>query len=187
MIGIDTNVLVRLVAVDDKRQNEAARATVLRAPRTGVVSAVLAREGQMVASGQPLLSILPAGAVLRAQLLVPSRAIGFVAPDSRVVLRYQAFPYQKFGQHYGRVVEISRSALTPAEVSALVGQQVEEPLYRIEVALDSQHVMAYGKAEPVRPGMAVDADILLERRRLIEWVFEPLYGIGRRWEGASHG
>jgi membrane fusion protein len=168
-------------------QNEMARAVVLRAPRDGVVSAVLFKEGQMVSIGQPLLSLLPTGATLQAQLLVPSRAIGFIAPGNRVVLRYQAFPYQKFGQQYGHVDDISRSALAPSEVAALVGEQAKEPLYRVQVALDSQHVMAYGKAEPVKPGMAVEADILMERRRLIEWVFEPLYGIGRRLGGQAHG
>jgi membrane fusion protein len=171
-------------------QNEMQRAVVLRAPRDGVMSAVLMKEGQMVAAGQPLLSELPAGSTLQAQLLVPSRAIGFIVPGSRVVLRYQAFPYQKFGQQYGRVTDISRSALSPAEVSALIGQAVQqpEPLYRVQVALDSQQVMAYGKAEPVKPGMALDADILMERRRLIEWVFEPLYGLAHRLVGgASHG
>lgn len=166
-------------------QNEMQRAVVLRAPRDGVVSAVLMKEGQVVAAGQSLLSELPAGSTLQAQLLVPSRAIGFIAPGSRVVLRYQAFPYQKFGQQYGKVTDISRSALSPAEVAAVIGQAVQqsEPLYRVQVALDSQQVMAYGKAEPVKPGMALDADILMERRRLIEWVFEPLYGLGHRLLG----
>lgn len=171
-------------------QNEMQRAVVLRAPRDGLVSAVLLKEGQMVAAGQSLLSELPAGSTLEAQLLVPSRAIGFIAPGSRVVLRYQAFPYQKFGQHYGRVADISRSALSPSEVAAVVGQSVQqsEPLYRVQVALDSQQVMAYGKAEPVKPGMALDADVLMERRSLIEWVFEPLYGLGHRLlGGAEHG
>lgn len=171
-------------------QNEMQRAVVLRAPRDGVVSAVLLKEGQMVSAGQSLLSELPSGSVLQAQLLVPSRAIGFIEPGSRVVLRYQAFPYQKFGQHYGRVADISRSALSPAEVAAVVGQSVQqtEPLYRVQVALDSQQVMAYGKAEPVKPGMALDADILMERRSLIEWVFEPLYGLGHRLlGGGAHG
>jgi membrane fusion protein len=32
--------------------------------------------------------------------------------------------------------------------------------------------------------MAVDADILLDRRRLIEWVLEPLYGASRILRGA---
>jgi membrane fusion protein len=171
-------------------QNEMQRAVVLRAPRDGVVSTVLLKEGQMVGAGQPLLSILPAGSVLQAQLLVPSRAIGFIEPGSRVVLRYQAFPYQKFGQQYGEVTEISRSALSPPDVAALMGQQSQQPqpLYRIRVKLDSQHVLVYGKPESVKPGMALEADILMERRRLIEWVFEPLYGMAHHLAGeAAHG
>jgi membrane fusion protein len=168
-------------------QNEMQRAVVLRAPRDGVVSALLLKEGQMVASGQSTLSLLPAGSVLQAQLLVPSRAVGFIEPGSRVVLRYQAFPYQKFGQQYGKVADVSRNALTPSEVQALVGQQTQEPLYRVQVTLDSQQVMAYGKPEAVKPGMAVDADILMEKRSLLEWVFEPLYGMAHHLMGASHG
>jgi membrane fusion protein len=171
-------------------QNEMQRAVVLRAPQDGVVSAVLLKEGQMVGTGQPLLSILPAGSMLQAQLLVPSRAIGFIEPGSRVVLRYQAFPYQKFGQQYGEVADISRSALSPPDVAALMGQQAQqqEPLYRIQVKLDSQQVSVYGKPESVKPGMALEADILMERRRLIEWVFEPLYGMARHLAGdATHG
>jgi membrane fusion protein len=169
-------------------QNEVQRTVVLRAPRDGVVSAVLFKPGQMVSASQPLLSILPRGSQLQAQLLVPSRAIGFIEPGSRVVLRYQAFPYQKFGQQYGRVADISRSALSPADVGALVGEQAREPLYRVQITLDRQTVPAYGKAELLKPGMALEADILMERRRLIEWAFEPLYGIGHRLSGeARHG
>lgn len=171
-------------------QNEMQRAVVLRAPRDGVVSAVLLKEGQMMSAGQPLLSILPSGSVLQAQLLVPSRAIGFIEPGSRVVLRYQAFPYQKFGQQYGEVTDISRSALSPPDIAALMGQQAQqqEPLYRIQVKLDRQQVLAYGRQEPIKPGMALEADILMERRRLIEWVFEPLYGMVHHLAGdTAHG
>jgi len=171
-------------------QNEMQRAVVLRAPCDGVVSSLLLKPGQMVTAGQSLLSLLPSGSTLQAQLLVPSRAVGFIEPGSRVVLRYQAFPYQKFGQHFGHVVEISRSSLTSAEVTALTGgspQQNQEPLYRVQVELDSQTVQAYGKPESLRPGMALDADVLMERRRLIEWVFEPLYGLGHHLSGDVHG
>ncbi|WP_236585472.1 HlyD family efflux transporter periplasmic adaptor subunit [Dyella sp. EPa41] len=169
-------------------QNEAERAVVLRAPQDGVISTMLPKEGQMVASGQPLVSILPSGSKLQAQLFVPSRAIGFIEPGNRVVLRYQAYPFQKFGQQYGTVGNVSRSALSPSEAGGLIGQQVNEPVYRIQVLLDQQHVQAYGKPEPIKPGMVLEADILMERRRLIEWVFEPLYGIGHRLlEGNAHG
>jgi membrane fusion protein len=169
-------------------QNELQRATVLRAPCNGIVSTVLPKPGQMVSAGQSLLSILPAGSTLQAQLLVPSRAIGFIDPGSRVVLRYEAFPYQKFGQQYGRVTDVSRSALTTSEVAALVGQQSQHSLYRVQVRLDKQFVLAYGHDEPVKPGMALQADILMDRRTLLEWVFEPLYGMGRHlMGGTAHG
>ena len=52
------------------------------------------------------------------------------------------------------------------------------------VALDMQAVTAYGNEEPLKPGMLLDADILGEKRRLIEWVFEPLYSLkGRVGDG----
>lgn len=168
-------------------QSEMERAVVLRAPSDGIVSTILLKPGQMASAGQSLAAILPAGVVLQAQLLVPSRAVGFIEPGNRVVLRYQAYPYQKFGQHFGHVIDVSRSALSPSEVSAITGQQAKEPLYRVMVGLDSQQIMAYGKPEAVKPGMVLDADILMERRTLLEWVFEPLYGLGHHLlGGAAH-
>jgi membrane fusion protein len=53
-------------------------------------------------------------------------------------------------------------------------------LYRITVALDQQSVQAYGQPQALSPGMAVDADVLLDRRRLIEWLFEPVLGLAGR-------
>ena len=170
-------------------QSEAAGGIVLRAPRAGVISTLLVKAGQNVASGQPLLSILPHGSELEAQLLVPSNAIGFVHEGTPVVLRYQAYPYQKFGQQYGQVVQVSRSALSPAEVATLLGRNISMPLYRVLVSLDRQTISAYGKAEALKPGMALNADLLLDRRSLWQWVFEPLYGLRQQLaaHGAQHG
>lgn len=168
-------------------QNSAQGGTLLRAPRAGIVSTLLVKPGQNVASGQPVLSILPAGSKLEAQLLVPSSAIGFISPGNRVVLRYQAFPYQKFGQQYGNVVQVSRSALSPAETTTLLGQNVATPLYRVLVKLDHQSIGAYGKAEALKPGMALDADILLDHRSLWQWVFEPLYGLREQLAANASG
>lgn len=89
-----------------------------------------------------------------------------------MILRYPAFPYQKFGQKRGRVLEISRSGTAASELTNRLGRTISEPLYRVLVALDQQSVTAYGKVESLRAGMMVDADILLDRRRL---VLEPLF------------
>ncbi len=52
-----------------------------------------------------------------------------------------------------------------------------EPFYRITVKLARQAITAYGKPEALKPGMLLEADVLGEKRRLIEWVFEPLYSL----------
>jgi membrane fusion protein len=158
---------------DETVQVEANGEMLLTAPVSGLVASRLVEVGQAVQTGQPILSLLPEGAALRAQLLVPSAAIGFVKPGDRVLLRYRAYPYQKFGSHEGRVIRVSRSAV-PTQSSQ---QQAAEPVYRVLVSLSSQSVLAYGAAEPLRPGMIVDADIMGERRRLYEWILEPLYSV----------
>lgn len=159
-------------------ETRARGALAVAAPVSGIVATRLAKPGQAVQAGQPLLSVLPGDGRLEAELLVPSRAIGFVAPGDTVLLRYQAYPYQKFGHQRGRVARISRSALGPGELGALIGSsQGGEPLYRVTVTLGRQAITAYGRQEALKPGMLVDADILGERRRLIEWIFEPLYSL----------
>lgn len=165
---------------------EAKRQFVITAPQDGVVTAIQAEAGSTISASVPMLSIVPKGAKLDAQLFGPSSAIGFVRPGQRVLLRYQAFPYQKFGQYEGTVASISRSAISPAELSqqlagltSLYGSNV--PLYRITVTLGSQTARAYGEAVPLQPGMQLEADILMERRRLVEWVLDPLFTLTGRW------
>jgi membrane fusion protein len=168
-----------IAALDTERvQQEANGQLLLKAPVAGLVANRMIEPGQAVQGGQALLSLLPQGSKLQAQLLVPSRAIGFIEPGDRVQLRYQAFPYQKFGHHVGRVLRISRSAIMPA------GKKDDaEPVYRVLVELSEQGILAYGKNEPLRPGMRLEADILGERRKLYEWVLEPLYSVKGKLDG----
>lgn len=162
-------------------RNAVNESTVLRASGAGVVSSVLIHPGEAVQPGQALATVMPQGAMLQAQLLVPSGAIGFVHRGTPVVLHYQAFPYQKFGAQQGKVEAVSRNALTSAEVSELLGQQAPpEALYRVKVRLGKQTIRVYGKPRSLLPGMSVDADLMLDRRRMIEWILEPLYGMARK-------
>ncbi|MBL8510433.1 MAG: HlyD family efflux transporter periplasmic adaptor subunit [Betaproteobacteria bacterium] len=163
-------------------ESEARRQTVVRAPQSGIVSAITAEPGQTVSSNQALASIVPLHAELEAELYAPTRSIGFIKTGTEVFLRYQAFPYQRFGQYRGIVKEISTSPLQPNDAPMLVArdQNTNEPLYRIRVKLDSQTVQAYGKPTPLRPGMQLEAGLALERQQLYEWVLEPLYSVTGR-------
>jgi membrane fusion protein len=98
-----------------------------------------------------------------------------------VRVRFAAYPFQKFGQYDGEVVEVSRVALAPAELPAQLALSAPaEALYRVTVRLASPAVMAYGTAQPLAAGMQLEADVMQDRRRLIEWVFEPLIALGRK-------
>lgn len=163
-------------------ESEAKRRLEITAPEAGIATAVAAEAGQMVDGSKPLVSIVPAGATLQAQLYAPSKAIGFIKPGDQVQLRYQAYPYQKFGQSQGTVAFVSKVALSGNELagmsnSAVTGVGGHEPLYRITVDLAAQTVLAYGQPQMLQAGMSLDADILQEQRRLYEWVLEPLYSL----------
>jgi membrane fusion protein len=96
-------------------------------------------------------------------------------------LRYQAFPYQKFGQYPGTVSLISRATLRPEEIELLnaggIDPRTSPSLYRITVSPDAPFITAYGRHEPLQAGMQVEAHILAETRPLYQWILEPVYGL----------
>lgn len=174
-------VEAQLAALQQERlERRSAHEAVVVAPQAGVVTMVLAAEGQAAAPGVPLLSLVPEDARLEVHLFAPSRSIGFVRDGQEVLLRFPAFPFQKFGSQKGRVAHVSRTALAPGELGFTPPDRSPEALFRLRVALASETVEAYGRPESLQPGMQVEADILLDRRRLIEWIFEPLFSLSGR-------
>ncbi|MCU0968990.1 MAG: HlyD family secretion protein [Rubrivivax sp.] len=156
----------------------AERRFVVRAPQAGTVTALLAEPGQSVSAASALAGLVPAGSALQAHLYAPSSAVGFLREGQEVRLRLEAFPYQKFGQIDGRVVQVSRTPLAAAELDALPlparPAEAGEPLFRITVALGDDRQL------PLVAGMRLQADVHLERRRLAEWMLAPLAGWAER-------
>jgi membrane fusion protein len=159
-------------------ENEAKRESYVLAPQDGMVTALQIDPGKQANPNQPLMSLIPVGTRLQADIYIPSRAVGFVRLDSLAQLQYQAFPYQKFGSYPGRVVKISRTAVAPQELPFPAPEG--DVYYVVTILLDLGHVLAYGKKEPLQAGMQVDADIWLDRRTLLEWILEPLYSVSGR-------
>lgn len=150
------------------------------APADGVVGAVAVVPGQSLNAGTSLLSIIPADARLQVKLYAPSRALGFIHTGSPVNIRFEAFPFQKFGMVVGR---ISRIADAPTPVNEFTSNttampkiiQNQEPLFAIAVELERDYLIAYGRREHLRAGMQLDGDVQLDRRKLYEWLLEPLF------------
>jgi membrane fusion protein len=164
----------------DLNENEAHRQQFIRAPQAGTVSGITAHLGALATNQQALASLSPHASPLVAELYAQSNAAGFIKPGMSVSLRYQAYPYQKFGQFRGVVQEVANTPLSPNELAipgAAAGLNSNTPIYLVRVKLSSQSIKAYGERMQLKAGMAVDASLLLDKRRLIEWVLEPLYSI----------
>ncbi|AVH17535.1 HlyD family efflux transporter periplasmic adaptor subunit [Enterobacter sp. SGAir0187] len=163
-------------------ENESRRGTILTAPADSIVGSVLVKKGQIVTSGQTIASLIPSDGNLQARVMISSRAIGFIKPGQKVVLRYDSFPYQKFGQQYGSVLEVSESALTPKDVASVTGDNLaQEQFYQVKIVLKKQSISAYGIEHRLPPGSAVNADFIVDKRHLYQWVLEPLYALGKRF------
>ncbi len=166
----------------DSIQNQANDTLFIKAQVDGVASVAHADVGQFVDSSQSLVSILPNDSHLIAVMYVPSRAIGFVKMDDEVLLRYVAYPYQKFGHAKGRIISVAKTAHAGQNLSTIgtvsaTEQIANEPMYVIKIHLDKQTITAYGKELPLAVGMTLEGDVMHETRKLYEWVLEPLYSI----------
>ena len=150
----------------------------LIAPISGVVTQISATVGQVVRPDMPILTIVPSAGVNEVLLLVPSRSIGFVRLGQRVSVRYQAYPYEHYGRHWGIVKEIAQAALPPQEVVQQI--RVDEPVYTVRVSLPSSYLEYQGKRLPLTTGMVVEADVELDRLKIYQWLLEPLYRLGAR-------
>lgn len=157
---------------------EAREQQLIVATSSGRVSGLTARQGQTVSPAQPVLSLVPGDSTYYVELLVPSRSIGFINTETDVRMRFDAFPHQKFGTVGGRVEHVARTVFVPGELVFPV--PITESAYLVTVSLERQYVDAYGKQQALQAGMTLSADILRDRRRLIEWVFDPLISTARR-------
>ena len=175
-----------------RAESEARRAIEVRAPERGVLTSIRAQAGQTVAAGASLLTLLPSEGRLQANLFVDSSAIGFIEPGATVMLRYAAFPFQRFGLHGGRVTEVTRAPLEsegnqPEAARNAAKNAGNGGVYRIIVRPDADSVAAYGEQRRLEAGMRVEADIALEKRPLYRWLLDPLYHVKRSVDLVTDG
>lgn len=158
---------------------ESRRSQFITAPVSGRVAALPVMPGQAIVAGSTIAVIVPEGSRIEAELLAPSRSIGFIKPGQEVKLILQAFPHQRFGTLAGTVRTVSSTVLAPNEV-VIQGLDIKEPVFRIRVALSRDAMQAYGESVALQPGMLVSAEVVFDRRTLVQWLFDPIYAVRGR-------
>lgn len=145
------------------------------APEEGVITAISINTGESIQSDTLAMVIIPKHAIWQVEVYATSSEVGFIRPSNPAKLRYEAYPYQRFGLYEGVVKHVSRAALRGSEIDSRLPPS--EYYYKVTIELNEQCIVAYGKCEPLQSGMGVIANIETERRNLIEWALDPLYTI----------
>ncbi|WP_166894685.1 HlyD family efflux transporter periplasmic adaptor subunit [Massilia sp. CCM 8734] len=169
-----------LAAIEQEAAEHEGRSTLrVTAPAAGAVTALGYDIGQSVQAGTVLATVLPMGSVLEAKLLVPSQAKSSVAVGQQVQMRIDAFPYQKYGLVAGTVKQVERNPINDGAQAPDTPNAADIPIYRATVAMSTNSMMMYGKRRPFEPGMTLEADIFHDRRKLIEWIVDPVVSAAR--------
>jgi membrane fusion protein len=92
-----------------------------------------------------------------------------------VRILYEAFPYQQFGTYRAHVTNVSQTIVTGNDASGPVS--LKEPAYRVTATLEDQKINAYGKQILLQADMLLRADIILEKRSLMNWFLDPLLSV----------
>lgn len=153
----------------------------LRAPGEGVVKDLATHTiGTVAAPGTILMTLVPQGERMIAEVWVGNQDVGFVRPGQDVKLKLAPYQFQKYGMIEGKVKQVSADA-TEAPSSntrsdALTGR--DRPMgplaFRALVELNSQRLAVDGETYPVVPGMQVAAEINLGTRTVMEFLLSPV-------------
>ena len=166
-----------------------ARAT-LKAPIAGTVQQLaVTTVGQVVSSGQSLMTVVPSDGPIEIEAMIQNQDIGFVEPGQEAVIKVEAFPFTRYGSIQGTVQRVSRDAVEERDAQAMAdpmtaarpggaqagaGQKGPSLVFPATVRLDRSTINVDGKTIPLSAGMSVTVEILTGQRRAIDYVLSPL-------------
>lgn len=147
----------------------------MRAPVDGVVLEVARKSrGSVVREGETLVSMVPLGGKIQAEVRLDASEISFVRTGADVRVKIDALPFQKFGMIEGKLVKLSADALEQPAPGAKEGQAFYTGIVefgRIAPALQAQDV-------DLKLGMTLTAEVMTQRRSVLSYVTYPLRQVG---------
>jgi hemolysin D len=139
--------------------------TTVAAPVSGIITTLGVRgSGEVLQPGQTIATIAPAGVHLVVEAQLANKDIAFIEKGLPAKLKFDAFPFQDYGVVEGTVTEVSPDA------------QVEKgsgSFYKVTIVPAKTEIVAKGRNVPLRPGLAVSAEIVTERKSILNLLLEP--------------
>jgi len=134
-------------------------------------------EGAVVQPGSVVLTLVPVGEKLFADVAIKNEDIGFIQVGQKAMVKLVAFPFQKYGLLTGKVVYVSADA---SESSAgtdrgNASSAANTATYKARVALNEQHLQSpAGQRLQAGAGMQVAVEIHQGRRTVLEYLLSPV-------------
>ncbi len=162
--NVEINNLKRnLIALNEKYVNiKKDEEFYIKSPINGTVSEITTYEGSPANPKNSLVKIVPDNSKFQAILYVPPSLIGLVKTGQKVLIKYNSFPYQRYGVYKGKISSISNT-LTTKEDKYSLREDVQQ-YYLAIVTLEYQKVFYKDKNFSLFDGMKINATVLLEER-----------------------
>lgn len=164
--------------------------TRLLAPIDGVVLQMgVTTIGQVVTTGQQLMTIAPVDGALQVEVFVSNLDIGFVHVGQRAEVKVDAFPFTRFGVAPATVSRIAADAIDEQEAKRRLANVAAAPqgtagstspgqqqsfVFPVTLTLDKRTIDVYGRPVALVPGMTVTAEIKTDQRRVIDYLLSPI-------------
>jgi HlyD family secretion protein len=159
----------------------------LRAPHAGIIKDLATHTlGTVVSQGTVLLTLVPHGEELQAEVMVKNLDVGFVRPGQAAKLKFVAYPFQKYGMLDGEVVRISADASETQngrnDETDADGKTSTRGAYRVRITLPVQRLVRDGATLALVSGMQITAEIRLGDRSVLEYLLAP---VQKAWHEAA--
>ncbi|MEK7439029.1 MAG: HlyD family type I secretion periplasmic adaptor subunit [Pseudomonadota bacterium] len=150
----------------------------LKAPQDGIVKDLATHTlGSVVAPGTVVMTLVPGGAGVLAEVWVSHLDAGMVEAGQLARLKFTAYAFQHYGMLDGRVRQISPDAGEPAEQKSAKNAGIQDQPasgFRALIELPEPFLQAQGKRHRLSPGMQVSAEIKLGTRTVMEYLLSPV-------------
>jgi hemolysin D len=199
LTGFVSDYMQKLADVEKEAEDLAQKVTqarsqldamTLASPIDGIVQAsALTTIGQVVASGQELMRIVPSASTIDIEAYLPNEDVGFVAVGQGATVKVAAFPFTQYGTISGKVARLGKDAVTAADAQRALSDPahaISSPstgstagatnnlVFPVTVRLDATALRVDGQEVPLTPGMGVTVEINTGSRRILEYLLSPL-------------
>ena len=163
---------------------------IISAPSDGRIESLSVTDGQMVKTDDSLAQLIPANADSYYLVLwAPNESVPYISVNDKINIRYEAYPYQKFGQFSGEIMSISNVPASSQEMSTYSSSPLSQnnvnyqAYYKVMVSLDKQQMAKFNNKIKLTNGMKADITLFLEKRPIYQWMLSPFYDIQKSITG----